>query len=129
MKVLDDESVKADIRAAHFRQTKSGKISYSFADDVFSFYRELREYGYLTVRKSRLDTDAGKRKFNRYVEALQEAGISKATLQTFSLNGKRTNVVPILRFIEMDFSSQHPDWYVEPVSQFYIGHPALSLVA
>lgn len=129
MKVLDDESVKADIRAAHFRETKSGKISYSYADDVFAFYRELREYGYLTVRKSRFDTDSGERKFRRYVEALNEAGISKATLQTFSLNGQRTNVVPILRFIEMDFSSQHPDWYVEPVSQFYIGHPALSLVA
>ena len=26
----------------------------------------------------------------------------------------RGNVVPLLRFVAVDFSAQRPDWYVEP---------------
>ena len=48
---------------------------------------------------------------------LQEAGFSKAFLQ--NLHGEaQSNIVPLLRFVDVDFGSQRPDWYQEPVSQF-----------
>ncbi|ENV8008867.1 phage/plasmid replication protein, II/X family, partial [Salmonella enterica] len=49
----------------------------------------------------------------RHVSDLCEAGLSKAALQ--KLHGERANnVVPLLRFVQVDFSAQRPDWYVEP---------------
>lgn len=128
MKVLDDEDIKQAIRSSHFRQTKSGAISYSYADDLFRFYLDIKNRGYEVVKKQASDTQASKLKFYRYVKDLGIAGIAKATLQAFSLNNT-PSVVPVLRFLQVDFNSQHPADYVEPVSRFYVGHPVLSLVA
>lgn len=128
MKVLDDEEIKKAIRATHFRETKSGAISLSYADDLFRFYQDIKHRGYPFARQDAFASASGKRRFNRYVSDLQEAGISKATLQAFGLN-HTPNVVPLLRFLEIDFNSQHPAGFVEPVSQYYVGHPVLSLVA
>jgi len=128
MKVLDDNEIHESIRSTHFRQTRSGAISYSYADDLFRFYLDIKNRGYIVVKKQSFDTQASKLKFYRYVKDLSLAGISKATLQAFALN-HTPSVVPVLRFLDVDFSSQHPAGYVEPVSRFYVGHPALSLVA
>jgi II/X family phage/plasmid replication protein len=128
MKILDDEEIKRAIRAHHFRETKSGAISYSYADDLFRFYLDIKHRGYVIVRSQAKDSNSGIVRFNRYVADLKEAGIAKATLQAFGLNHTPT-VVPILRFFDVDFNSQHPLGWVEPISQFYVGHPALSLVA
>lgn len=50
--------------------------------------------------------------FWRYVSALVECGIPKSQLMNLSTCN---NVVPLVRFINVDFSSQRPDWYNEPV--------------
>lgn len=128
MKVLEDTEIHKAIRSAHFRQTKSGAISYSYADDLFRFYLDIKNRGYCVVKQQAFETQASKLKFYRYVKDLSLAGISKATLQAFALN-HTPSVVPVLRFLEVDFNNQHPSGYVEPVSRFYVGHPVLSLVA
>lgn len=128
MKVLDDEEIKKAIRSNHFRQTKSGAISYSYADDLFRFYLDIKNRGYAVAKQQSKENESSERKFNRYIKDLGIAGIAKATLQAFSLNHTPT-VVPVLRFLEVDFNSQHPAGYVEPISRFYVGHPVLSLVA
>lgn len=128
MKVLDDNEIHDSIRSTHFRQTRSGAISYSYADDLFRFYLDIKNRGYAISKQQAKENLSSKRKFERYVKDLSLAGISKATLQAFALN-HTPSVVPVLRFLDVDFSSQHPAGYVEPISRFYVGHPVLSLVA
>lgn len=106
------------------------KPSYGYANTLFSFYRDIKEHGYLSVKKVYSDSPSGNRKFNRYVSELGLAGLAKATLQTFGLNSEPSNIVPVLRFVRVDFGSQLPDWYVEPISQYALdSRPQLSLVA
>ncbi|MNG35802.1 Phage X family protein [compost metagenome] len=52
--------------------------------------------------------------FYRHTTDLCAAGLSKAALQKLKQNDAKNNVVPILRFLQVDFSAQRPDWYVEP---------------
>ncbi|SQC69905.1 phage/plasmid replication protein, gene II/X family [Pseudomonas aeruginosa] len=40
--------------------------------------------------------------------------LSKAALQKLHEADRANNVVPLLRFVQVDFSAQRPDWYVEP---------------
>ncbi|ENG6048602.1 hypothetical protein ABUV12_006553 [Pseudomonas aeruginosa] len=35
-------------------------------------------------------------------------------LEAFALLAFAATVVPLLRFVQVDFSAQRPDWYVEP---------------
>ncbi|WP_240441066.1 phage/plasmid replication protein, II/X family, partial [Pseudomonas aeruginosa] len=48
------------------------------------------------------------------IKEICEAGLSKAALQKLHEADRANNVVPLLRFVQVDFSAQRPDWYVEP---------------
>ncbi|TEL41295.1 phage/plasmid replication protein, II/X family, partial [Pseudomonas aeruginosa] len=52
--------------------------------------------------------------FYRHIKEICEAGLSKAALQKLHEADRANNVVPLLRFVQVDFSAQRPDWYVEP---------------
>lgn len=113
MKVNDDDAVLAALRKVHFTVTPKGNISYSKASRLYLFYVALREQGYAELKK----LHNGNQTFYRNLKELQEAGFSKAFLQ--NLHGEaKSNVVALLRFVEVDFSAQLPDWYEEPVSPF-----------
>lgn len=118
MKIIDDDTVEREIKRVHVRYTRTGKISYSHANTLMDFYRSVKDYGYELTKKRYAVSDSGKRLFRMRLAHLSEVGISKAYLQSFGLNTKPSNVVPVLRFINIDFSSQHPDWYEPPVSRF-----------
>ena len=75
MKILDDNAVLKKLMFAHGKEMKSGAMSYSYSNTLFSFYRDLKTHGYKTVRKDYLLSEAGKRKFSRYVSDIVEAGI------------------------------------------------------
>ncbi|HGJ5877246.1 MAG TPA: phage/plasmid replication protein, II/X family [Arsenophonus sp.] len=47
---------------------------------------------------------------------LTDIGISKSQLQ--NLTGDKSNLIPLYKVINIDFSQQRPGWYVEPVSVF-----------
>ncbi|EPQ2252711.1 phage/plasmid replication protein, II/X family, partial [Pseudomonas aeruginosa] len=49
-----------------------------------------------------------------HVNDICECGLSKAALQKLKQADQVNNVVPLLRFVQVDFSAQRPDWYVEP---------------
>lgn len=126
MKIVDDEHVEREIKRVHVRYTKSGKVSYSHANTLMDFYRSIKDYGYELTWSRYKNSDSGQRTFRNRLYDLAEAGLSKAYLQTYGLNAQPSNVVSVLRFVAVDFGSQHPDWYVPPVSQF---HGQLALVA
>lgn len=109
MRVIKDESVLKALKATHFRQSKSGDISYSYALSLFRTYRSLKDYGWEETQNS-----MPKATFNRHIREITQCGISKAALQKLKQSDQTNNVVPILRFMAVDFGAQRPSWYVEP---------------
>lgn len=112
MNVYDDSAILEKLKQEYFTITPKGNTSYSKALRLFGFYRRLTNEGYQSVK----DTLAPRSFYNNLNELLS-AGLSKAQLQ--NLHGdKANNVIPLLRIINVDFSRQTPDWYIEPVSRF-----------
>lgn len=111
MRVTNDDAVLDALRRVHFRQTPKGNISYAKADKLFLFYNGIRDYGFDGLQ-GRIPHNT----FYRHLRDLQEAGFSKSFLQNLHTDTKANNIFPLLRFVEVDFSSQRPNWYVEPVS-------------
>ncbi|WP_218187189.1 phage/plasmid replication protein, II/X family, partial [Pseudomonas sp. ENNP23] len=77
--------------------------------NLFRTYRSIRDYGWEETMAS-----MARRTFYDHVRDLQEVGISKAFLQNLKEHDNVRNVVPVLQLIQIDFSAQRPDWYVEP---------------
>ena len=109
MRVIDDEKVLAALITKHTRLTKSGKKSDSYARNLFRTYRSLKEYGWDETMNSMSRTG-----FYRHIADICAAGLSKAALQKLRDSDRTNNVVPLLRFVQVDFGAQRPDWYVEP---------------
>jgi II/X family phage/plasmid replication protein len=113
MKVIDDEHVIEALKSRHVRFTKSGKPSYAYAMNLYRTFKAIRDDGFVPTQKAMsLPT------FYRHISDITECGVSKAQLQSMKAIAQKNNVVPLLRFVEVDFSAQRPDWYREPVSQF-----------
>ncbi|EIG23835.1 phage/plasmid replication protein, II/X family [Haemophilus paraphrohaemolyticus] len=51
--------------------------------------------------------------FWRYEKDLIAIGLTKAQLQNLK-SYERHNIIPLMKLVEIDFSCQRPDWYVEP---------------
>jgi II/X family phage/plasmid replication protein len=113
MRLVDDEKVLAALIAKHTRITKSGKKSDSYARNLFRTYRSLKEFGWEETLSS-----MSRPSFYRHISDIQQCGLSKAALQKLQQNDRTNNVVPLLRFVQVDFTSQRPDWYVEPSVEF-----------
>lgn len=111
MKIHNDLSIKTKLQHEYGRLTPKGNISYAKADRLFGFYRRLINEGYKAVNNS-----MARNTFWRYEQELMLIGLSKAQLQ--NLHGQQTNVIPLIRIIDIDFSRQRPAWYQEPKS-FY----------
>ncbi|MNZ53308.1 Phage replication protein CRI [compost metagenome] len=81
----------------------------SYARNLFRTYRSLRDYGWQETMDS-----MARRTFYRHIADICECGLSKAALQKLHESEQKNNVVPLLRFVNVDFGAQRPDWYVEP---------------
>ncbi|EGU40196.1 phage/plasmid replication protein, II/X family [Vibrio scophthalmi] len=109
MNIFNDEEVHTKLKEIHMTLTPKGNVSFSKADRVFRFYRSLVADGYDSVK----DTFSSRATFYRQLNELLSAGFSKAQLQNLQGHG-HDNVVPLLQVIDVDFSNQRPEWYVEP---------------
>ncbi|HBM0098704.1 TPA: DNA replication protein [Salmonella enterica subsp. enterica serovar Wedding] len=109
MNIYDDEKIFELLKVAYHSITPKGNISYSKAQRLFGFYRRLVNEGYDEVFKT-----IPRRTFYDNMNLLIAAGISKAQLQNLQAD-KKNNVIPLVQLIQVDFSKQYPDWYVEPV--------------
>ncbi len=118
MNIFNDEEVHEKLKQAYFRITPKGNISYAKSDKVFRFYRSLVSDGYQAVYRS----FTSRATFSRQLNDLLSVGFSKAQLQNLQGNGV-DNIIPLLQVIEIDFSHQRPESYVEPtagyISQLY----------
>ncbi len=112
MNIYDDEKILDLLKSAYQSTTPKGNITYSKAQRIFGFYRRLVNEGYDEVFKT-----IPRKSFYRNINELIAAGISKAQLQNLQAD-KKNNVIPLVQLIQVDFSKQYPDWYVEPVSPY-----------
>lgn len=89
-----------------------GKPSTAYAKALFRTYLSIKDYGWKHTKEA-LSNGA----FYRHLDDLATVGLCKAVLQKLNENDRKSNVVPLLRFVEVDFSAQRPDWYVEPTPE------------
>ena len=128
MRVIDDESVLKALlekwtKPGKVRMTKprveagvdvpaiaiQGKPSDAYARNLFRTFRSIREFGWEETMES-----MSRASFYRHVADIQACGISKAALQKLNCDHGPNNVVPLLRFLQIDFAAQRPDWYQLP---------------
>ena len=123
----DHTQVLTNLRITHQRVTRNGNISYSTAESLYDFYLAIVRDGYLAT-KTRI-ADRSRATWKRKQDALVEAGLSLAQLMQFT--GEQTNVVPLVRLINIDFANQFPSNWVEPkpLSVQALSRPALKLAS
>lgn len=109
MNVYDDSKVYSALLNAYSSVTASGKVSQAKANRCFGFYRRLVNEGYDNVAQTMERTT-----FWRNISLLCDVGLSKAQLMNLTSDN---NVVPLMRFINVDFANQYPRWYQEPKSR------------
>lgn len=117
MKVMNDNEVKELLRAKFSKIGKTGKVSYAAADSAFTTYRLLQIDGWETVKLS-----LASKTFYRHIGMLIDAGLSRIHLQ--NLNGmEKSNVIPFIRFIGVDFGAQLPEGVTETETGSLVGSP------
>lgn len=128
MRVIDDESVLKALLAkwtkpGKTRMTKPrveagialppievvGKPSDAYARNLFRTFRSIREYGWQETMDSMC-----RKSFYNHTRDIIEAGISKAALQKLNGDAGPSNVIPLMRFLQIDFAAQRPSWYSQP---------------
>lgn len=105
--IYNDDEVRDTLRANYFSVTKTGKTVYSKADRLFRFVRSLKSEGWDEVKATMPETT-----FYRNVQNISEV-IPKSYLQNLQAQAA-SNVIPLIRFINVDFSKQHPENWQEP---------------
>ena len=110
MRVINDDKVLAALKARWTKFGKNGKANETVALNLFRTYRSIKDYGWQETMDS-----MSRRTFYDHVGKICECGLSKAALQKLKMDDHKNNVVPILRFLQVDFSAQRPGWYVEPM--------------
>lgn len=109
---IDDTKMLDLCRSELMTYTKSGRLSYTKANNVYNFWVLLKRDGYDSV-KSRYN----RRTFDENVQNLTKLGFSKSVLQNLSL--ETIEKVPVSEMVKMDFSKQFPDRY-EPIISEHI---------
>lgn len=112
MNFSDDGQVLDLLRSKLFTITKSGKTSYTKANNAFKFYCLIRQSGWEAVKAIYAEST-----FYDNVKALQDADIDRAHLQNLHKNPNGT-VIPFVRLLELKLDQQLPDGYQLPVSKY-----------
>lgn len=107
---IDDSQVYDLCKSNLMSYTKTGKISYTKANNAYNFYILLKRDGYDAV-KSRYE----RRAFDINIKNLTSLGYGKAVLKNLSLDTVKT--VPVAEVVKMDFSKQFPDKYTPLISE------------
>ena len=108
MNIYNRDNIQSLLKKHYYSVTPKGNISYAKADRLFSFYKNLLNYGYVETQ-----TEMDRKTFWRHEKDLLAVGLTKAQLQNLKAH-EHHNIIPLMKLVEIDFSCQRPDWYVEP---------------
>ena len=105
LKNQSDESVREQINKMFVTyNSKTGKESFSNANNIYAFYRLIISDGYKSVK----DTTS-KATFYRRVSDLEAIGLSRAQLQNYSsLDSSSRNIIPFVKIIDLTNVVQAP---------------------
>lgn len=106
MTVYRDSEVLEQLKKVHSTITSKGNISYAKPKRLHKFYLDLQQYGW-----DKLKDTISSSTFYDNVNCLLDV-VPKAHLQ--NLHGNQSNVLPIIRMINVDFSAQVPLGWKEP---------------
>lgn len=97
LKNQSDESVREKINSLYVTISRSGKESFTTANNIYAFYRLIVSDGYKAVK----DTTAESTFFKRVIQ-LENVGISRAQLQNYkSLDSTSRNIIPFVKIIDL----------------------------
>lgn len=105
---MNDKIVYQAIEDAHATYTKAGKKSLVKVNRLFSFFQTVKTLGLDHVKQLH-----SKAQYYKNVSDLEASGFSRATLQNLHKESG-AQVIPMTRFIEVDFTSQLPNDYEMP---------------
>lgn len=106
MRTYSDTEIHENLKQHFKTETKTG-FSYSKADRLFRFFRMVKHEGWDEVKST-----TPEKTFYRNIKELTEV-VPKAYLQ--NLQATASNVVPLIRFVNVDFEKQHPENWQEPM--------------
>lgn len=126
MNAHDKTEVLNQLRAVHHNITPKGNISFAKAERLYDFYTAITKDGFKKT-KARI-TERSRATWKRNIDDLMSAGLSLAQIMQFT--GDDSNVIPLIKLINVDFAQQLPLDYIEPLplSRQNIAHP-LRLIA
>lgn len=126
MKIIKDDDIQKQLRAQFTKYgKKTGKPSTAAADAAFRTFRDIRRDGWEIARSSMV-----LRTFNRHISMLVDCGLSRAALQNMTGLNDGAQIIPFVRFIQVDFAAQFPENYQQPPPKHvYQPEPCLRLVA
>lgn len=103
MRIIKDENVEKLLREKYPTITKHGKLTYTKATGAYRVYRAIKSDGWKEAFRT-----IPKGTFSRAIEMLHGIGLSKALLQNLQGDGMKCEVIPFIRYVEIDFSEQYP---------------------
>ena len=112
MTLVNEDRVLDKLKAEFGKPLASGRMSYRKAINLYSFYTQLKVIGVDEMKAQRLYSPS---QLNRLFADLITAGFTKSFLQNIHANSD-SKTISFVNLINIDFSKQTPDWYVEPLS-------------
>lgn len=119
-KVVDlsnDNAIRELCRKKLVTTTKSGRISYTKAENAYDFYLLLKQVGYERLKER---FKGRERSFQMKIKDLVDIGISKMMLQNVETVAQKQ--IPVFKLIAVDFTQQYPlgyDPFLDDVHEFY----------
>ncbi|MDD2759933.1 MAG: phage/plasmid replication protein, II/X family [Methylomonas sp.] len=104
MRIIRDEEIEKQLKAKFPTvNARTGKITYGQANSAYRVFRSLKSEGWIETKRT-----TGDGTFKRAVEMLHEIGLSKAVLQNLKGDGLQCEVIPFIRYVEVNFGEQFP---------------------
>jgi II/X family phage/plasmid replication protein len=103
MRLIKDENVEKDLKERYPTISKHGTVTYTKAIGAYRVYRAIKSEGWIEAKRTYPNGV-----FYRAIEMLQGCGLSKAVLQNLQGDGIKCEVIPFIRFIEINFNEQTP---------------------
>lgn len=108
MSANSEEQVLDALLANYSKISRTGKLSHAKALRLHKVYRLIIKDGFEATKRA---TDRAT--FMRQMRDFTAIGLSRAQLMQYT--GQASNVVPLIRFINVDFAQQLPADWVEPL--------------
>jgi len=105
MRIIKDENIEKQLKEKFPTvNARTGKITFGKAMSAYAVYRQIKSDGWIEAKRTA--TSYGR--FYGAVEMLHECGLSKAVLQNLQGDGLKCEVIPFIRYIEINFNEQFP---------------------